>query len=116
MIEQLTSKKSVVTDGVRYYLYCKSVASWKQLYSGVAAGELQELTGINAPVNCANALMNVYASLKRSAFPASDIYPSLCIGTYRRVFAIEWFDWGVILNYRPHPLVIWNQSRDPSTT
>ncbi|KAH7114041.1 hypothetical protein EDB81DRAFT_601858, partial [Dactylonectria macrodidyma] len=71
----------VVNDGLTYYVYCRGVASWAQLYSDVASNELLRVTGINAPVNYAKALKGTYAMCKRIAFPVGHIQESVCIGT-----------------------------------
>ena len=106
LVENLYPRRAVVTDGITYYLYCEGVASWSQLYSRVAANELLEITGINAPVNYANPLGWVYAMAKRIAFPIACIQPSVCIGTFRLLFLCEYEEDGPTVHFRPHWPVI----------
>ena len=106
LVENLLPRRAVVTDGVTFFLYCESVASWSQLYSEVAGYELLSITGINAPVNYSRALKWAYALAKRIAFPVARLHPSVCIGTYRLVFKCEYEEMGPIVHFRPHWPVI----------
>jgi hypothetical protein len=106
VIEYLYPRSGVVNDGLMYYVYTRAVASWAQLYSEVASSELLRVTGINAPVNYAKALKSTYAMCKRIAFPVARIQESICIGTYRLVYNVEYKDDSAIVHFRPHPTVI----------
>lgn len=106
VISHLYERRGVVSDGLTYYIYSRSVASWTQLYSEVGSYELLRITKINAPVNYAKALKNAYAMCKRVAFPIGRVQPSVCIGTYRLMFRVEYKDEFCIVHYRPHPPVI----------
>lgn len=55
--------RDVGTDRVMYYIYCRSVASRAQLFSGLASDELLKITGINAPVKHYKALTFMKKSL-----------------------------------------------------
>lgn len=113
-IEQLIEKRYVVTDGITYYIYCESVASWMQLYSEIASRKLMRITGINAPVNYAGPLKEIYAMAKRIAAPIGHLNSSICLGTYRLVFLTVWTgDGSLVVHYRPHQRVIENGGRDP---
>lgn len=113
LIENVFPRKAVVTDGTTYFLYCEGTGSWAQLYSGTAASELLDITGINAPVNYAKALGWAYALLKRIAFPIRRVFPSVCIGTYRFMFACVWEEGSFTVHFRPHWPVIDNKGIDP---
>lgn len=113
VIEELHQNRHVVTDGISYYVYCESVASWMQLYSEIASRKLLRITGINAPVNYAGPLQETYALAKRIALPIGRLHPSVCVGTYRLVFVIEWRGDGyVIVHYKPHMPVTNSGGRD----
>lgn len=102
LLQDMYARRAIATNGLTYYMYSETTASWSQLYSEISGSELLEMTGINAPVNFARPLKKIYALLKKIAFPLGRIVPSLCIGTYRLVFMCEYQKTGITVYYRPH--------------
>jgi hypothetical protein len=100
------STRSVVTNGLAYYVYCRNAASWAQMESTQAACELLEQTDTMAPVNFAGALKKFHPLLKRVAYPVGRMDTSICIGTWRLTFSVEYEDDGPIVRYKPHKEVI----------
>lgn len=114
VIEELFTKRYIVTDGITHYIYCEGVASWMQLYTEIASRKLLRITNINAPVNFSGPLQEAYALAKRIAYPIAKMHPSLCLGSYRFLFVSEWAGDGVlVVHYRPHYPVIASPNRDP---
>ncbi|KAI6986067.1 hypothetical protein KC359_g8908 [Hortaea werneckii] len=113
LIENMMANGGVVTDGTAYYIYCRTIGSWSQLYSGTAAGILLDETKINAPVSYAKALKWAYSLLKMIATPIKKVFPSVCIGTYRLIFMCQWTEENLTVHYRPHWPVIDNKGMDP---
>jgi hypothetical protein len=109
------SKRTVVTNGLAYYVYCRNAASWAQMESTQAACELLEQTDTMAPVNFAGALKKFHPLLKRVAYPVGRMDRSVCIGTWRLTFDIEYAEDGPIVRYTPHREVIQNP-RGPEHT
>ena len=81
LVEWAVSRRSIVTDGITYFVYCRNIAGWSQLESSEAANELLEVTDTKAPVNYDRALKRFYPLLKRIAYPVGHIEPSVCIGS-----------------------------------
>ncbi|KAK5145851.1 hypothetical protein LTR04_001193 [Oleoguttula sp. CCFEE 6159] len=83
--------------------------------SATAAHEIVDVTGINAPVNYAAALQRFYPLLSRLAFAVGELSRSVCIGTYRLTFDVEFTDEGPVVSYKPHKTVIGNPRGDEHT-
>jgi hypothetical protein len=109
------SKRTVVTNGLAYYVYCRNAASWAQMESTQAACELLEQTDTMAPVNFAGALKKFHPLLKRVAYPVGRMDTSVCIGTWRLTYTIKYEDEGPVVSYKPHKEVIQNP-RGPEHT
>ncbi len=109
MVLWAVNNRSVVVRDITYYIYCRNMASWWQMESPTAAQELSDIAGINAPVNYAAALRRFYPLLTRLAFPLAPIGRSVCIGTYRLRFDIDYTNDGPIVSYKPHEMVIENE-------
>ncbi|KAI1291213.1 hypothetical protein F5Y03DRAFT_400884 [Xylaria venustula] len=90
-------------------------ASWAQMESDTASNELLAVTNINAPVNSDKALSKVYPLLKRVAYPIDRIHRSVCIGTWRLTFRVEYLSKGPVVYYNRHHEVIKNM-RGPEYT
>ncbi|OQV07694.1 hypothetical protein CLAIMM_12094 [Cladophialophora immunda] len=71
------------------------------------------MTRINAPVNYSRALKETYAISKRVAYQISRVAPSICIGTDRLMFWIDYWPDHPSMHYKQHPLVIKNPGRGP---
>lgn len=108
LVEWAVSRRCVVTDGISYYVYCRNIASWSQMESMSAVCELLETTDTNAAVNFGKALRKFYPLLSRVANPISAVSRSVCIGTWRLRYTVDWLDVGPIVRYMPHEEVIEN--------
>ncbi|KAH8156706.1 hypothetical protein CIB48_g11545 [Xylaria polymorpha] len=108
VVNWAVDRRSVVVKDITYYVYCRNMASWWQIESPMAAQELVQVVGVNAPVNYATALMRYYSLLTRVAFPVGTIERSFCIGTYRLTFDVEYTNNGPIVTYKPHNTIIEN--------
>lgn len=82
------------------------------MQSPAAAHETIDVTGINAPVNYAAALKRYYPLLARLAYPVGKVDQSVCIGTCRLTFKIDYMDEGPVVYYRPHKTIIENRRGD----
>lgn len=107
-IDYFVPIRGIVTDGLTYYVYCRSIASWSQMESDSASSELLTVGNINAPVNSEKALSKIYPLLKRIAFPLSRLARSVCVGTWRLRFRVEYDQEGPTVHYAPHEEVIEN--------
>ena len=112
LIEWVIARRCVVTDGVAYYLYCTSIAAWAQLESKPASDELVDAVDVFAPVNFEQALTRYYPIIKRVSYPIGPVLRSVCIGTWRLTFTIEFKDRGPHLHFSPHPSVVGNVRGD----
>lgn len=112
VVKWATTRRSVAVRDITYYIYCRNVAAWAQMESPTAAHEITDVTGINAPVNYAVALKRFYPLLTRLAFAVQGLTRSVCIGTYRLTFKVEYKDGGPIVVYTPHKTVIENPRED----
>ena len=112
VVQWAITRRSVAVRDITYYIYCRNTASWSQMESPAASHEIVDVVGINAPVNYAKALERYYPLLTRLAFAIGELSRSVCIGTYRLTFDVDFTPEGPIVSYRPHRTVIDNPRGD----
>ncbi|KAH4084943.1 hypothetical protein HBI40_160940 [Parastagonospora nodorum] len=96
----------VVASGLMYFVYSDIAAAWVQLYSRTISSVLLTMTRMNAPINYVGPLEWVYTTCKKWSMPTMKILPSICIGTVRVTYVVEYMPTKCIMKYRQHPNVV----------
>ena len=98
--------RTVVVSDITFYVYCTSVGSWSQMQSKTAAHALCTVLDLTVPVNYMTSLDRYYSLITRIAFAIGKVQRSICIGTWRLLYEVEYIDGSPVVKYIPHPTVI----------